>query len=87
MLMQFTYLDQPKIDLYISELDMVRRLAPKGRLSERLEFYYEGGYRRQWPLHRVFDQDYNFLDLFTQKSIDKTKICNIKKLKFYKRLT
>lgn len=77
MLMQFTYLDQPKTDLYISELDMVRRLAPKGRLFERLEFYYEGGYRRQWPLHRVFDQDYNFSDLFTQKSIDKTKICNI----------
>ena len=52
---------QPKIDLFVKEIVSVRGIASTTRLPERLEFHYQNGYTRTWPLQRILDQDYHVL--------------------------
>lgn len=52
---------QPKIDLFVRDIDQVRGLPNTGKLLERLEFIYQGGHGRTWPIERILEQDYGIL--------------------------
>ncbi|KAL8090706.1 hypothetical protein AgCh_039955 [Apium graveolens] len=49
------------IELYLDELEDVRRIAAYRQLPERLVFKYKGAGERTWPLHRILNEGYSTL--------------------------
>ena len=58
---------QPKIELFLNEIDEVRGIAGTATLPDRLSFHYKNGYNQQWPIERILDQDYSVLKVIFMK--------------------